>query len=49
MEAITDSDGDRNVFDVERDDGGRFWLNARYGGPDDVWDGNRRFVFVRRK
>ena len=44
----TDSDGNPNIFDVEHDDNGR-WLNDNYGNPDNVWNGNNRFVFVRRK
>ena len=44
----TDSDGNPNIFDVEHDDNGR-WLNDNYGDPDNFWNGNNRFVFVRRK
>jgi hypothetical protein len=43
----TDSDGDPNVFNVEHDDNDR-WLNTNYDNPDNVWNGNNRWVFVRR-
>lgn len=49
MEPISDSDGDLCVFDVGRSDAGKRWLIARNGYPVNVWHGNRRFVFVRRK
>lgn len=45
MPYITDSDGNLNVFDVNRNDG-EPWLNAYYGNPDNVFDSDYRFVFV---
>ena len=45
MEAITDSDGDLNVFGVERDSDVR-WLDTYYGSPDDLYDPDGRIVFV---
>ena len=43
---ITDSDGDLNVFNVRQNDSG-LWLNTNYGNPDNFWNGNNYFVFVR--
>ena len=48
MEAIVDSDGDRVVFYLAHDDGGR-WLLADRGHPDRRWLGSNRWVFVRSK
>lgn len=48
MEAITDRDGDRHIFDVERGSDG-LWLGAGRGRPDFVWFAGGRFVFARRK
>lgn len=45
MEAITDSDGSRNVFGVVRDGDGP-WLFWSDGNPDFFWDAGRQFVFV---
>jgi hypothetical protein len=45
----TDSDGDLKVFNVERNDDGKQWLNSNYGNPDNFWNSNNRFVFARRK
>lgn len=45
---ITDSDGDLNVFNVERNDDGKQWLNGNNGNPDNFWNGNNRWVFLRR-
>ena len=42
------SDGDRNVFNLEHNDDGR-WLNANNGHPDNGWNDNDRWVFVRSK
>jgi len=42
------SDGDPNVFNVERDDGG-LWLNANYDNPGNVWYPDYRWVFALRK
>jgi hypothetical protein len=50
MEPITGSagsDGDLRVFGVARDSGD-VWLNANYGNPDNFWNADNRFVFVRR-
>jgi len=44
---ISDSDGDLNLFNVERNDDG-LWLNTNYGNPDNFWDPDDRFVCVRR-
>jgi hypothetical protein len=49
MERITDSDGDPNVFRVERRDDGERWLYARWTGPDDQWNLDGRVVFRLRK
>jgi hypothetical protein len=49
MEAITDSDGGLRVFHVERYDDGGQYLSAYRGYADDVWDGDVRFLFLRRK
>jgi hypothetical protein len=35
------------VFNVEYDSDEQ-WLNANYGNPDNVWNADNRFVFVRR-
>mgnify|MGYP001258047401 CR=1 FL=1 len=43
----TDSDGDLKLFNVEHDDDGR-WLNTNYDNPDNCWNADNRFVFLRR-
>ena len=43
-----DSNGYPNVFNVEHDDDD-LWLNAYYANPDNVWNGDNRFVFRSRK
>jgi hypothetical protein len=43
-----DSDGDLNLFNVKCNDDGH-WLNANYGKPDNFWNTDDRFVFVRRQ
>jgi len=48
MEPIRDSDGDPDLFVVERDGGAR-WLSASDGSPDSFWNAHFRFVFVRRQ
>ncbi|MBU3895871.1 hypothetical protein KKG36_00925, partial [Patescibacteria group bacterium] len=48
MEPIAGSDGDLELFDVERLVSG-LWLGCSYGGPDGVWNSGNRFVFSRRK
>mgnify|MGYP001564003627 CR=1 FL=1 len=45
---ITDSDGNPNLFNVNRDDD-ELWLNNDDGRLDNRWNGNNRFVFLRRK
>jgi len=44
----TDSDGNLNLFKVERDDED-LWLNGNNGNPENFWNSNKRFVFVGRK
>ena len=44
---ITDSDGNLNVFNVEHNHKG-LWLNSNNGHPDNVWNADNRWVFVRR-
>jgi hypothetical protein len=44
---IIDSDGNPNVFNVERN-GSKLWLNANYGNPDNFWNADNRWVFARR-
>lgn len=48
MEPITDSDGILSVFHVEHDDDG-LWLYGTHGCPDDLWNGDCRWVFALRK
>lgn len=43
---VTDSDGNLDVFNVERNDDG-LWLDGNNGNPDNFWNGNYRWVFVR--
>ena len=43
---ITDSDGNLNVFNVERDHDEQ-WLNTNWFNPQNTWDDDNRFVFVR--
>jgi len=49
MERITDSDGDPNVFNVERDDDGYRFLGGSYAGPVGFWPLGDRIVFRLRK
>lgn len=44
---VTDSDGNLKVFNVERNENG-LWLNSNYGNPDNFWNGDNRWVFIRR-
>lgn len=44
--AYNDSDGNPNVFNVNRNDDG-LWLNANNGRPDNEWNPENRFVFLR--
>ena len=46
IEPITDSGGYLKLFSVGQHDDD-MWLFYDYGRPDDIWDGSRRFVFVR--
>lgn len=48
MDPITDSYGGLSVFSVARDGDGS-WLVGRNGHPGRHWDGDFRWVFVRRK
>ena len=42
---ITDSDGNLNVFNVERDDNDQ-WLNTNWFNPRNTWNDDNHFVFV---
>ena len=44
----SDSDGNPNVFNVERNDDGS-WLRDDWAKPADVWDASYEFVFRLRK
>ncbi|OGG62221.1 hypothetical protein A3C19_03050 [Candidatus Kaiserbacteria bacterium RIFCSPHIGHO2_02_FULL_54_22] len=44
--AQNDSDGNPNVFNVNRNDDG-LWLNANNGRPDNEWNPENRFIFLR--
>ena len=48
MKPITSSGGPLFVFVVGHNGAG-LWLSVNFGGPDDVWNADVRFVFVRRK
>ena len=41
-----DSDGNPNVFKLNRNDDGKQWLNANYANPDDQWNLENEVVFV---
>jgi len=43
---ITDSNGNRKVFNLKRNDDGS-WLNGNNGNPDNFYNGNVRWVFRR--
>ena len=45
----TDSDGNPNVFNVERNDDGKRWLNTNWVNPNDQWNLDNRLVFRLRK
>ncbi|MFZ2832026.1 MAG: hypothetical protein WAZ40_02640 [Minisyncoccia bacterium] len=45
---IIDSDGNRKLFNVKRNDDGKRYLNGNNGNPDNVWNADARFVFRRR-
>ena len=42
---VTDSDGNPNVFNVNRNDDGKRWLNANYANPDNRWNLENEIVF----
>lgn len=44
----TDSDDDLNVFNVERNDDGKTWLNTNYDKPGNRWNLDNQWVFVLR-
>ena len=48
MERIPDSVGDPNVFNVERNDDGKLWLNNDWANPDNRWNLDNRIVFRLR-
>lgn len=48
MKQIADSDGDPNVFELFRDEGGA-WLDVGWTDPDSHWDLASQFVFRLRK
>jgi hypothetical protein len=48
MEPLTDSGGYPKLFDVDRDEDGR-WLDTDYGDPVNQWNPDFSFVFVRGK
>lgn len=41
---ITDSDGNPKLFNVERNDDGKRWLNSNWGNADNEW--NPEHVFL---
>lgn len=45
MEPIVDSNDNRMLFNVRRDDDGERCLRSNYGSPDSVWSADTRFVF----
>ncbi len=42
---ITDSDGNLNVFEMERNSDGS-WLNGNNGNPDNFWNADNQWVFL---
>lgn len=48
MEALSDRDGDPDLFNLERDADGP-WLNTDYGIPDSLWHPDHEFAFALRK
>jgi hypothetical protein len=46
---INDSDGNPNVFNVNRNGDGKSWLNDNWAKPDNRWNSNNEFVFRLRK
>ncbi len=45
---IIDSNDNRKLFNVKRNDDGRQYLNGNNGNPDYVWNADVRFVFLCR-
>ena len=45
---IPDSDDNPNVFNVERNDNGKLWLNNDWANPDNRWNLDNRIVFRLR-
>ena len=45
---IADSDDNLNVFNVEHDDDG-LWLNTNWFNPQNVWNPDNQWVFVRSR
>lgn len=45
---ITDSNGNPNVFKLERNEDG-LWLNDNWANPDNRWNPENEFVFSLRK
>jgi len=45
---IIDSDGNLNVFNLNRNDS-ELWLDNNGNNPDNVWNDDNRFVFVRSR
>jgi len=43
-----DSDGNRHLFNVNRTDDGKRWLNTNNDNAGNVWNPGNRFVFARR-
>lgn len=48
MAHITDSDGNPNVFKLERNEDG-LWLNDNWTNSDNRWNPDNEFVFSLRK
>ena len=44
----TDSNGNPNVFKLDRNDDG-LWLNNNWANPDNTWNPKNEFVFSLRK
>ena len=44
-----DSDGNPNVFNVNRNDDGKAWLNDNWAKPDNKWNTDNEIIFRLRK
>ena len=44
-----DSDGNPNVFNVNRNEDGKEWLNNNWANPTNKWNLDNEFVFHLRK